>query len=227
MKKEVELARFVVSNLQEARWEVFQEVSCGEGRADIVARLGPLVRVVETKLSLSSALVEQAYWWRPYANYIHVAVPVQRRSRQTKGRHVMKVLLDHLGIGLLEVNDYGGVVETVKAQLRRKIFPRLGDALCDEFKIWGEAGNANNEYYTPWRDTCKRWARYVKMHPGCSLKKIMDECGHHYRADSTARSSMSLHIREGRVGGVRIEREGRLIRLYPDETDGTDEKGDV
>jgi hypothetical protein len=97
--KEIDLAAKVIDWLQSQWWEVYQEVQphhCGR-TADIVAINGPLVWVIETKTSLSLALLEQALRWRGYANYISIATPSPRRY--SKGEDAVRLFVKHLGIG--------------------------------------------------------------------------------------------------------------------------------
>ena len=92
-ESEAQLAAAVVSHLREHGWEVWQEVRAGrisDRRADIVATMGRRVMVVETKLSLSAAVVGQAFQWRPYAHWVVVAVPFA--SRDAGGVGVVAIL---------------------------------------------------------------------------------------------------------------------------------------
>jgi hypothetical protein len=220
--KEVDLARHVVFFLQEFDWEVFQEVRLFQGgaRADIVGKRDNLIRVVEVKTSLTAALVEQAIGWKHWAHYIHVAVP---DKRQRKGRRVLEDALRRYGVGLLIVRGSGSrynpyeVQEAIEARLDRKARAgKFRETLHDAFKNWGEAGNANHEYYSPWRDTCREWARYVKRNPGCTLKDLIEN-GHHYRSDASAKTSMVKWIDMGKVKGIRIDRDKKVLRLFPTE----------
>jgi hypothetical protein len=41
---------------------------------------------------------------------------------------------------------------------------------------------------------------------------------HHYGSDNTAISSLAKWIEDGKVPGIRMEREGRALKLYPQES---------
>ncbi len=84
---EVELARPVVAWLGDLGWEVFQEVSAGGSVADIVARRGPVLWVVEVKRSLGLSLLGQAHAWKRRAHRVSVAVPAGRdtTARRSSG----------------------------------------------------------------------------------------------------------------------------------------------
>jgi hypothetical protein len=58
---EADLAAVVVAWLQDSGAAVYQEVEVAGGVADIVARVGPELWIIETKLHLSLALLVQAY----------------------------------------------------------------------------------------------------------------------------------------------------------------------
>lgn len=57
---EQQVAEIVVAWLESLGADVYQEVECGTGVADIVARIGAELWIVEVKTSLSLALLCQA-----------------------------------------------------------------------------------------------------------------------------------------------------------------------
>jgi len=61
--------------------------------------------------------------------------------------------------------------------------------------------------------------RVVQGQPGIHLNAAMGKISHHYNSDSTAKASISryLQMNTNIVKGVRCEREGRCLRLYPQE----------
>jgi hypothetical protein len=139
--------------------------------------------------------------------------------------------MDHLGIGLLiaqeaeTINRETGrllnersVYEARTSRFDRKAWTKpIREKLCDEQKSWAPAGNANGARFTPWQATCKRWAEFVAEHPGCTLTEIVTQAQHHYYSDSCARTSMVKWIESGRVPGIEVRREGRIVRLFPTE----------
>jgi len=218
--KETDLGRSIVSYLRDMGWEVYQEVQGPGGRADIVATQGKIVRVVECKMSFSAALIEQAWSWQPWVHYVHVAVPCKHT---VAGHRVLKAFCKSIGIGTLEImtrwtDEPNKILEGLPGRLNRKaITNRVLPLLMEQQKTWAEAGNAENKFWSPWKETCKAWTEYVVAHPGCTLKELV-KYGHHYSSDSSARSNMAEHIRLGRVPGIEIRYEGRMINLYPAET---------
>lgn len=108
---EAELAAVVITWLEALGAEVWQEVECGTGVADIVARLGAELWIIETKLSLSLALLVQACERRREAHRVYCAAPYTRTMRE------FGMLCEELGVGLLDV--------------------RVGEASCDSGSGWG------------------------------------------------------------------------------------------
>jgi hypothetical protein len=152
-KSETDLARQVVLWLQDQNWEVYQEVDMG-GVADIVAVQGPLTWVIECKLSMGIALMEQAAGWIGQANYVSVAIPYVRHN--VFCRRVLK----WLGIGILEVaadtsyrtDQHGSAVkEETRPRLSRKVKGKLRAALCEAHKTYAEAGNNQGRRWSPFK----------------------------------------------------------------------------
>lgn len=110
---EAELAAVVVAWLHNSGAEVYQEVEVPGGIADIVARVGAELWIIETKLSLSLALLVQAMDRRRLAHRVYCAAPRTRTSRDFGG------VCKELGVGLLEVytgNDNSCVKEAVASR---------------------------------------------------------------------------------------------------------------
>jgi hypothetical protein len=105
---EQELAAVVVAWLEALDADVYQEVQVGGGVADIVARVGAEIWIVEVKTSLSLALIAQAMDRRRLAHRVLVAAPATRALRD-----VLPILVE-VGIGLLEITPgetmYGAAI---------------------------------------------------------------------------------------------------------------------
>lgn len=220
--QETELAANVVEWLREQHWEVYQEVQphAFDRTADIVAVNGHLLWVIEVKKSLSLALLEQALRWRGYANYISIATP--RPTRHTRGEDAARLFVKHFGIGRLSIRRRSmldNVDQVVPPQLSRRRRDTLKDCLNEHHKTYAQAGNAEGKRWTPFRQTCMELQRVVYAQPGIHLKEAIDKTRHHYHSDSTARACISkyLQMNTNIVRGVRCEREGRYLRLYPNE----------
>ncbi len=211
---EKELAAAVVQWLIDQHWEVYQEVQMGayEKIADIVAVLDRKVWVIETKMSLSMTLLDQADSWRPWAHFVSVAVPGTRKRRP----QIVDRILRWTGIGLLVVNR--GVSSAAPAKIQRASHRGAKDLLArlqPEHKTWAAAGTSDGDRWTPFASTAREVQRFVSGHPGCTLKQLMDGITHHYCGEQSARCAIPKSIRSGWIEGVRLQKEGRVLRLYP------------
>lgn len=218
--KESDLGALVVEWLTRDGWEVWQEVQVSAGcpRADIVAKRGPALAVVECKMSLSFDVLDQASAWASAANVCYAAVPLSKRP------HVVGRVLRHLGIGLLTVARHGYRESTAddvrlseQAEFRRKTPSRgrLLAALREEHKTWLAAGSKAGGHYTPFTATCAEVLARVKASPGIQTKALMDGIAHHYRSDATARSALTKWAQQGSIRGVMVKREGKKLTWWP------------
>lgn len=211
-KREEDLAAVVVRHLRDLRWEVYPEVQPRRFKccADIVAVQGPVVWVLETKLSFGLSVIEQAHDWRPYAHFVSVAVPWSRRTRMAE------IICRRLGIGVLRIRKDGMIDERALPDFNRKaLADRLRVDLTERHKTYAPAGNAAGRRYTPFRRTCESVAAAVRERPGLLLKELLDSVPTHYLNRASARTCLPRWVREGLVDGVRMERDGRFLRLYP------------
>lgn len=212
---EQDLARAVVTELQRQGYETYEEVSTGYSgsRADIVAVRGPILMVVETKLSLSLKLLDQLTEWLGEANYIVGAVEAGRF-----GIAAQRYLQEH-GIGLWTL-AFDEIHEKIPPRLFRNCrrgYRSLRAGLRSEHKSgeYAKAGSQGGGYWTPFRGTCKALRDVVTQKPGISLRDALAEAGHHYSSTKSAISALPGLIRKGVVEGVSIDEDSRPLRLYP------------
>lgn len=213
------LARTVVAWLIDHHWEVFQEVAMDCGVADIVARQGPLLWVIEAKTSLGLSVIEQAHRWAGLASYRSVAVP------WTRARFGLD-LCRMFGIGVLFVSEneeWSGyntpVREYVRPALTRRIGTTIAKSLYETQKTWAPAGNANGSRWTPFAQTCRNVAEAVRQRPGLSVKDLIASVETHYATPASARSCVLKWAEAGYIDGVQVRREGRRIGLFPIATE--------
>lgn len=222
---EIELARPIIPWLQEMQWDVYEEVQCmmyGQV-ADIVAIQGRIVWIIECKRSFGFTLLEQAAGWTQFAHYVSVAVPRPRRryhqsSRAAYDGRVARAAMRTFGIGLLIVAEDGHIDEYQDPVLHRKAMVDHLRGICHPgMKGWAAAGAATGSHWTPFGQTCRDIALHVREHPGATLTEILAEVVTHYRTTSTARSCVAKWASQGKVKGVRVARDGRNLRFYPEE----------
>lgn len=220
---ETEIAAPVVAYYNDMGADVYQEVQLGPMSpvADIVAVLNKRrVVVVESKASLSLAVIEQAYRWSDVANWIYVAVPPSGHRSDRAGYRVAHILLRHLGIGVIESMHYGAESSAFEISLpavlnRKAQVDRIIKKLHDGQKTYAQAGNCNGRHWSPFKQTCMSLARYVKEHPGCTMKEALAGFEHHYSSDSSAMNALAVWIDGGKVEGVRRVSDGKKFKLYP------------
>ena len=229
---EEELAAVVIAWLEDMRWDVYQEVQVYSGVADIVAVNGAVVWIVECKKTLSLALLYQAWNWNGYGNYVSVAVPRgDPYRRQPKGRHAAKMFLREHGIGLLtvgkntwsEIENPFFVGEEIKPKLSRsQLVQRVRDVLHPEQKTYAKAGNPNGKRFTAFQATVMNLKDAVQKEPGITLGALIEKVSHHYATPASAKSCIPGYIYSGVITGLRLERDGRQLKVYPEEARDAD-----
>lgn len=209
--KEIDLAKIVIDFLEDQRWEVFQEVQFRGSIADIVARQGPIVWIIECKTSQSMVVMEQAWKWYNHAHYVSIAIP----GKHQRGHEFADKVLRNFGIGKLQQSQRDTIFEHIAPKLNRRPFDSIVDALHEAQKNFANAGSSGGRRWSPWKETCATIAHYVKKNPGTPLKEVMDNCKHHYRGSSTARSCIAKWGKKGVIEGVEFRQQGRNLLLFP------------
>lgn len=209
---EAEVAAVVVAWLDARGYDVYQEVELAPGgiRADIVAKRGPELTIVETKTSASLALLQQALERRRFAHRVYVAMPIPSRA--------LVDLCTELGVGVLRVRvgpeheqrwnpDRCDEEATSRRWNTRPV--KLAARLRPEHKTACAAGSPTGGHWSRWRETCAQLAAVVARTPGLKIRDAVQATPHHYCSGRVAASTMAGHVREGRVPGVVI-RDGAL-----------------
>jgi len=212
---EVDLAADVIGWLQRQHWEVYPEVrpDLGGPRADIVAVQNGRVWVIECKMSFSLAVIAQANNWIGSAHWVSIATP-KRWNRKQAESYLKQEILRWKGIGHLEVGGSGPISRLAPRLNRHARTGPITGCLVAAHVEMGVAGS-RNDYYTPYRATCRQLSEYVSTNPGCSLKSAITNIQHHYAKDTTAISCLHKWIRFGKVPGVCRHSDGRSITLHP------------
>ncbi|MFA5526431.1 MAG: hypothetical protein WC992_06350 [Acholeplasmataceae bacterium] len=216
---EQEMAAHVVEALARDGWEVYPEVRPRQDwpRADIVAVMGRRVMVVETKLQLNLTVTGQAWRWQPWAHWVYVATsPPRLGSQRSVGQPVLDCFLRQKGIGQMLVDilcDKPRVAVSSPAGINRTAVTHyLLDTVCEQHRAYA-AGNARQEYYTPFRETRQRLVRYVTQNSGCTLKEAIAAIAHHYKKDSTAAACLAKWVRDGVIDELELCRNGKRWEL--------------
>jgi hypothetical protein len=206
---ETDVAKQVIAYLSDLRWEVFQEVTGQQGRADIVARQGSIIWIIETKTTFGLPVIEQARRWIPHAHRVSVGTP------RYPGQFAQEVCRN-FGIGIIcSGRDARDVSEPLNPRLNRK--PWKMPKLCEEHKTYAEAGTNGGGYFTPFRRTIRIIEDLMREHPqGIKMKDLVDQVDHHYASNSSARQHLSKWLIGGHIPGYGIRQEGRnniVVRL--------------
>jgi hypothetical protein len=216
---EAAVAALVVAWFESAGHDVYQEVACVGGYADIVT-VPPNRELwcVETKTGWSLDLLEQCMARRRSFHRVFAAVPSAR-----SGRADHSALFRELGIGVIIVHpdrDWSPI-DANEYLLPPRMSPdpryakQLRYSLDEGHKTHAKAGTNGGDRWTPWRRTCEELKRVVTARPGATLKEVIDEVKHHYSSPAAARSSLAKWLRAGIIPGVTSRLEDGRSRLYP------------
>lgn len=199
--KETELAQKFIEYL--SCYDLFFEVSSLSGCVDIVAFNPPILIAYEVKLSVNFEVIEQAYRNTNNFHYSYVCAPWPSR-----GLGFQRELCQMLGIGVLLWREHDRVTEYLRPRFNRKAW--TSKVRLHEYNKRSIAGAASDgSRMTPFKITVENMVRYVKHHPGCSLKDMFKNISHHYHSDTGAISSTYQWLRRGVITAVRLEK-GKL-----------------
>lgn len=216
-RPETDIARPVVAWLRADGWAVYQEVTHAGAVADIVAARDPLVWVIEVKAQLGLAVLGQAMHWLHRAHLVSVAGPA---LPVRAARVAFEALCYDRGIGVVLVDtryERPLVNEQREPSLVRRIVPGLRASLRPEQQTHASAGNAEGARWTPWRATVRDLVETVQRRPGITLREALEGSRHHYSSSAVARASLARQIRSGLIDGLRLEQQGREVRVWPRE----------
>jgi len=223
MKTEADLAKHVVKWLDE--FDVYQEVAMMSRVADIVVDISNRGWVIECKKSLGLAVLEQADEWIRMG-VVRVSVAAPRVKSSHRSRAFALKIAEWLGVGVIDVDPSGFVRERLtpkinrcKPKLRTFKYPEILTLCREEHKTYCEAGSARGGHFTPFKETCASILRKVTEQPGICLKDLIDSIDHHYASDASARACVPQWIRSGIIPGVRLEKNGRKLAIFPDSGD--------
>lgn len=253
-ESEAEMAARVVEWLELQGYDVYQEVEYLAGIADIVAIKNRQIMVVECKMQFSFHVVEQANNWAPYADFTVVAVPsyypkgssrrwLTKSSRgYPAGWSFGFAMCSSWNIGVMLVGKHQPLVDAVYAphgfppqSMAKSRDPRaLTDAqrnrflsiLRPEHKTYAKAGSPTGRRWSPYKETCEAFRKYVAEHPGITLKEACAAVKHHYSSQSSMVQRFAILIPKGAVPGVKLTSvSGPSTSLVFPDTETSSEAG--
>ena len=215
------MAEVVIEFMTAKGWDIYQEVDLGQSRpvVDIVGVRGGVHWIVECKLSLSMALMEQAWRLKPWAELVSIATP---DLKCTKGHTFAQHALRRDGLGWLRAKADRVCPDTSIAALYRKnqLWPgtarHVGTHLRDAQKTGCAAGTNGGGYHTRFKETVRQLIEYVTANPGCTLGQALRSIDHHYQTIESAKSSIRKYVSDDIVKGIVIKNQGGILRAYPD-----------
>jgi hypothetical protein len=98
------------------------------------------------------------------------------------------------------------------AQLNRRALKHF--RLHEAQKTYAAAGNNNGQHWSPYKQTCLSILDYVRAHPGCCLRDLIQNIKHHYASRTSANQCVSYWAQAGKVPGVECRLEGKYLRFY-------------
>ena len=204
--KETDLAKYFVEYL--SCYDLYFEVGALSGCVDIVALNGNIMMAYEVKTSLNFKVIEQAYGNKEAFHYSYICVPNARDN------HFQLQICRDYGIGVLVFNKYGRydyhweILERVKPQLNRKAITKY-NRLHEYMKGSVPGCASSGDRVTPFKITVENMERFVRLHPGCSLKEMITGISHHYSSDRTGISSSYQWLRRGVIKTVELK-DGKM-----------------
>lgn len=204
---ERELAECIVIWLTANGWEVFKEVKPEKmsAIADIVAKRNDKIWIIETKLVYGSKVLEQAYNWLEYADFVSIAVP-----RMSKSNVVLEFFIKEKGIGRFwvspsfdESTSHGYVHLNLNPKVNEPKYDNVKRSLREEHKLT-IAGSLSGEAFTPYKATIKAVKEHLVKNGPSTIHSIVDNIKHHYSNRNSAINTLSKRL-------IEVEDEYKVI----------------
>jgi len=194
-QKEEDLAKEILLYLEAEGWNCYPEamLKYGNGRADIAATKNNILRIVEVKMSLSLALLNQANEWvlTKGVDEVYIAVPNLRSSSHLveeilRWKKIGKIIVysgqRHFKSSNIELRG-GGQLE-VMAKRKEAMLASLHEDMKN-YKPGTQSG-----YSTPYNRTIASIQQAIAEKGPLTMKEII-KLGHHYSTDASAKSCLS------------------------------------
>lgn len=182
--KETELFEPVKNWLEFNGWEVYAEVFCFSGVADVVGKQGKTICVVEMKTSLTHKVIDQILRWSGYAHYKYIAIPKRRQPIP----YYLQSLFRDKGVGILEVEENSVSRVSIPSRFRKAPMEYKWD-LVEAQKTFTEAGSSGGAHWTPYKEMISNVKRFLRRamilaktpeDSWKSINEILDYCETYY-----------------------------------------------
>jgi len=233
-KTEKDLAAAFIKWLEAQGYEIFNEVSCDTGRADIVAKDSDgKIHILETKLTFNLSLIEQmvlhsydpevtgtdlrhpfSAQMRPCcANYVWAVTSLTyiRGWKYNKKREIAVYLCSRLKVGLIIATTLDHFKIALQPVLREPV-----DLLevYHGHKLMGEPGSNQGEYWTEFKQLNLELLQFVQEHPGCTLKEAAPVYLKFRPNTRQPARCINGGIAHGYMKGMKLEKEKNKLRIY-------------
>lgn len=213
--KETELAEYVVSWLEDQNWTIYQEVQFRHlgGVADIVAVRNGILWIIETKMSMSIEVLNQASAWP--VHYRSIAVPGTSNRRYNKRDY--GVAKNYYMVGVIEVSR-GDIYEAVKPPTfleNHKTAKRMISQLTELHKTYAKAGSKAGSHLTPYKMTMMEIQRHLKLNPGSTIEDLFKRFGAmHYASKSSFKGNLLKCLESFESNWCRIDKSQKPYKLF-------------
>lgn len=180
---------------------------------DIVALSEKISMAFEVKTSFNFKVLEQAINNRPNFNYSYIAVP------EFNDWSIQKKLCEDYGVGLIMYDGrkgYNDVREWVAPKFNRHtnnkhLISRLHE--CNKRSLPGTK-SGDSEKITAFKITVENAILYVKRHPGCTIKEMIDNISHHYNNSKAGCNNIYQWIHNGVIKELKIENRKLFLNSF-------------
>ena len=161
--------------------------------------------IVETKLIYGTKVVEQAYAWQKFADFVSIATP-----RTMKKNIVLDFFIEQKGIGLFWVapnwnSDHFVHLKTNPVQNNAYLREEIIKSLHPEQKI-SIAGSKGGGYVTAYKLTIDAIRELLKNEGPQELNQLVTRIKHHYANNKSAINTLKQRL-------VEVETEFELFKV--------------
>ena len=207
--KESELAEKIIYYLEGKGYTSYKEVSMrgkgGNARSDcyFVKEINGEIETiaVETKMSMTLKVIEQSDRWKKHANQVYVCVPTVGRKGWKSRRFAIK-MCKALGIGVFEFGANGIKESNIEIINEKAKMPPLYEEQKNSV-----AGNDSGKFFTAFKNTVNELNKFMNGKTQYLYSDLVKEIKHHYKTDTSAKSSLKKMIERNVIEGYSFEKK--------------------
>lgn len=223
---EADMATRMMDYLEGWGWDCYPEADLPYfgGRADIAAVRRGVLWIIETKLSFTLALLDQALARRQGAHIVSIAVPRYKNRNAAwpiRQSSAAALFCRQNGIGVFSVDtgwrEHADIYEDLRPRWTdRRLFSIVKqnmEYLHPDMKRYAPGAVGKYGWSTPWRRTMNKAQEFIAANPGCTIKELVESIDHHYSNNASARGSLLHWLEVKKV--CRMDRSGHAVKLFP------------